>query len=89
MPESTYAAQLDLVKRISGNLNKMKENVEAMTEARKKANEVEDPTDKAKAYCFEVKPLMEAIRTYADRLEYLVDDREWPMVKYRELMFVR
>ncbi|MCB9275488.1 MAG: glutamine synthetase III [Lewinellaceae bacterium] len=89
LPESAYAAQLDIVKRISGNINRMKENVDAMTEARKTANEVGDATGKAKAYCYEVKPLMEAIRTFADRLEYLVDDREWPLVKYRELMFVR
>ncbi len=89
LPESAYAAQLDIVKRISENINKIKENVEAMTEGRKKANGLEDATAKAKAYCYEVKPLMESIRTFADRLEYLVDDREWPMVKYRELMFVR
>lgn len=89
LPESAYAAQLDIVKRISDNINKIKENVEAMTEGRKKANGLEDATTKAKAYCYEVKPLMESIRTFADRLEYLVDDREWPMVKYRELMFVR
>ena len=25
----------------------------------------------------------------ADEASYLVDDREWPLIKYRELMFVR
>ena len=39
-------------------------------------NAREDAT--AKAYLFyDVKLLMEDIRTYADRLEYLVDDREY------------
>jgi glutamine synthetase len=89
LEESSYAAQLDVVKRISLHIAKIKDGVNAMTEARKKCNELEDATAKAKAYCYEVKPLMEAIRTHADRLEYLVDDREWPLVKYRELMFLR
>jgi glutamine synthetase len=89
LPESSYVAQLDVVKRISQHIGKIKEGVDAMTEARKKANELEDATEKAKAYCYDVKPLMESIRTHADRLEYLVDDREWPLVKYRELMFLR
>jgi glutamine synthetase len=89
LPESSYTAQLDVVKRISQHIGKIKEGVDAMTEARKKCNELEDATAKAKAYCYDVKPLMESIRTHADRLEYLVDDREWPLVKYRELMFLR
>jgi glutamine synthetase len=60
-----------------------------MTEARRKANALEDATEKTKAYCYDVVPLMQTIRLHADRLEYLIDDREWPLVKYRELMFVR
>jgi len=84
-----FDAQHDLIKRISENVNKMKKGVEAMTEARRKANEIDDATAMAKAYCSDVKPLMEDIRLYADRLEYLVDDQLWPLVKYRELMFVR
>ena len=89
LAESSYTAQLDVVKRISLHIGKIKEGVDAMTEARKKSNEQEDAMAKAKSYCFDVKPLMESIRTHADRLEYLVDDREWPLVKYRELMFLR
>ncbi|MCO6480961.1 MAG: glutamine synthetase type III, partial [Phaeodactylibacter sp.] len=89
LPESAYEAQLDVVKLISENIANIKLAVNQMTDVRKKANAREDATAKAKAYCYDVKPLMEDIRTYADRLEYLVDDREWPMIKYRELMFVR
>ncbi|MBK8879057.1 MAG: glutamine synthetase III [Haliscomenobacter sp.] len=89
LPEEAYRGQLDLIRRISENINAIKENVDAMTEARKKANEHGDAEEKAHAYCASVKPYMEVIRTHADRLEYLVDDREWPLVKYREMMFVR
>lgn len=89
MGEDHYATQLDIVKRISENADFIRRKVEDMTEARRKANEEEDATEVAKAYCHEVLPLMVEIRLHADRLEYLVDDREWPLVKYRELMFVR
>jgi glutamine synthetase len=32
---------------------------------------------------------MEAIREAADDLESIVDDQYWPLVKYRELLFIR
>ncbi|MCB9292581.1 MAG: glutamine synthetase III [Lewinellaceae bacterium] len=89
LPENAYEAQLDIVRLISENISNIKLAVNQMTDVRKQANAREDVTAKAKAYCYDIKPLMEDIRTYADRLEYLVDDREWPMIKYRELMFVR
>jgi len=89
LDDASFAAQLDIVKRISDNINKIKSGVDQMTEARRKANDLEEPHDQAAAYCNDVKPLMEDIRLHADRLEYLVDDREWPLVKYREMMFVR
>ncbi len=89
MSEDQYAAQLDIVQRISTNVNAIKYGVEEMTELRRKANEITDATSMAIAYCHDVKPLMEVIRVHADRLEYLVDDQLWPLVKYRELMFIR
>lgn len=89
LPEEAYKTQFDIVRRISENTNAINEVVDKMTAARRKANEIEDPTKKAKTYCYDVMPFMDEIRLHADRLEYLVDDREWPLVKYRELMFVR
>jgi glutamine synthetase len=87
--EEAYEAQLDVVKRISENIKGMKDGVEKMRGLRLKANELTTADEVAKAYCDEVKPVMETVRTHADRLEYLVDDSIWPLVKYRELMFVR
>ena len=89
LDETHYATQLDVVKRISQNANKINHLVQQMTEARRVANDLEDPTAQAKSYCNEVLPLMREIRLHTDRLEYLVDDQVWPLVKYRELMFVR
>lgn len=89
MGGDSYVSQLDIVERISDNINKIKKAVEGMTAARKKANDQDSAIGRAQAYCKLVKPYMEDIRLHADRLEYLVEDQEWPLVKYRELMFLR
>jgi glutamine synthetase len=89
LEENLYATQKEIVERISGNASQIKTLVDKMTEARRRSNSFGGATERAKAYCYQVKPLMEEIRLHTDRLEYLVDDREWPLIKYRELMFVR
>ncbi|MGE3825773.1 MAG: hypothetical protein AB7G44_16240, partial [Bacteroidia bacterium] len=63
--------------------------VEAMIEARKKANQVEGARAHAIAYCEKVVPYIETIRYHVDKLELLVDDEYWPLPKYRELLFNR
>ncbi|HOY51030.1 MAG TPA: hypothetical protein PLX49_04640, partial [Prolixibacteraceae bacterium] len=60
-----------------------------MTEARKKANVIEDAVEKARAYDQTVLPFMEKIRYHIDKLELVVDNEMWPLPKYRELLFVR
>jgi glutamine synthetase len=83
------AAQLGLCKEISEHVQQIKSNVDKMTEARKKANKVEETRAKAIAYCDNVKPYFDIIREHVDALEEVVDDRMWPLPKYRELLFVR
>jgi glutamine synthetase len=60
-----------------------------MVEARKKANAMKDIHQKAFSYCEDVKPYFEEIRKHCDKLERLVDDAAWPLVKYRELLFIK
>ena len=61
-----------------------------MIEARKKANKIEDTAKRAAAYCDEVKEKhFNSIRRSVDKLELYVDDEDWPLVKYRELLFLR
>lgn len=84
-----YTAQTGLINDISENVSKIYDRVQEMTEERRSANEMEDVEEKAKAYCYKVMPIMDDIRLFTDRLEYLVSDTDWPMVKYRELMFMK
>ena len=62
-------------------------DVEALVEARKVANRVEDIAQRAKMYSHQVKDMMEKVRLSADNLEMLIDDEVWPLPKYRELLF--
>jgi glutamine synthetase len=78
---------VDMIKSISGYVTTIKQTVDAMIEARKVANKLEDAREKAIAYCDTVKEKFAVIRRAADKLELLVADEDWPLVKYRELLF--
>ena len=80
------AENLSIVREISKHCSKASEGVEAMVEARKKANRIESERLKAIAYHDEVESCFEQIRYHLDKLEYLVDDRMWILPKYRELL---
>jgi glutamine synthetase len=80
---------VDTVKKISGYIDTLLDSVENMTEARKKANNTNDTREKAVLYNQEVKGYFDKIRYCVDKLELLVDDEDWPLVKYREMLLVR
>jgi len=80
-------ADIDTYRKISGYVNDMSANVHVLVEARKKANKVEDMSERAYLYSTEVKDAMDKVRYDADHLEMLVDDELWPLPKYRELLF--
>ena len=51
---------------------------------------MEDTRTKAIAYNSQVKePFFDAIRYHVDKLELLIDDNEWLLPKYREMLFLR
>jgi glutamine synthetase len=87
--EESYKASLDTIKEISERLTLIKTKVDEMVEARKVANNLEHSDAKAIAYCDSVKPFFEEIRYAVDKLELLVDDEDWPLAKYREILFLR
>ena len=89
MKSESYAAQLNVLTEISEHINKVQILAEEMTEARKAANTIESSREKAIAYCDKVKPYFDEIRYSVDKLELLVDDSEWELPKYRELLFMR
>lgn len=88
--EDASKAQRQIATKISEHINVISENVQAMIEARKVANKLEDSRQKAIDYCEKIKePFFDTIRYHSDKLEFLVDDKIWGLPKYRELLFLR
>ena len=102
--KSKLLKELALAKEIYGNLdgcatelkildliNKYVEEVgvkaEAMKEARKAANAITDEYERALAY-HEIAESLYALRKPIDKLEEVVDNKMWPLPKYRELLFI-
>ena len=83
------ASQLSLIQQISEHIEIIKEKTDAMTDARRGANILEGSHIKAKAYEEQVKSHFDEIRYHCDKLEQLVDDQDWPLTKYRELLFIK
>ncbi len=81
--------QLNIIEQIAEHILEIKKKTDHMVEARKKANTLNDLNKKATAYCENVRPYFDEIRYHSDKLERLVDDAEWPLTKYRELLFVK
>jgi glutamine synthetase len=82
-------ARLDLIRKISGHITAIKGQVTEMTDARKKANLIEEGQEKAHAYEATVAPFLSSIRYHIDKLEEVVDNELWPLPKYRELLFTK
>ena len=86
--EELASTNIELIKKIAKHVKAIEEGVNQLVEARKVANVLEDEYEKAMAYYNTVVPKMEEIRHDIDKLEEVVDDKLWPLPKYRELLFV-
>ncbi len=87
--EQASLTPLKLVRDITHHMEAIKTKVDAMIEARKKANKITDPKKKAITYCDEVRTFLPEIKYHSDKLELLIDDELWPMPKLRELLFTK
>ena len=81
--------QIQSIKDISEHITEIKENVHNMIKERKVANKIDELQEKALYYNRKVLPYFDVIRYHTDKLELLVDDKLWPLPKYRELLFLK
>ena len=81
--------QVELLRRVSANIEAIHNSLKKLHEAYEKAHNADSLRAEADIFCHQVKPQMDAIREAADDLEAVVDDQYWPLVKYRELLFIR
>ena len=90
LKEPAFSNQRSILEKISEHISEISSQVSLMIDARKKANALTDSRQKAIAYCDDVKgKYFDAIRYHVDKLEVLVDDSEWLLPKYREILFLR
>ena len=83
------SSTVSVIVKITEHIDGVKHGVLEMTEARKRVNKISESREQAIEYCHEIKhKYFDSIRYHVDKLELYVDDEDWPLVKYRELLFV-
>lgn len=87
--EEHASEQIGMLKEVSLRVQQIKKNITEMTQARRDANALTLVRDQAAAYCNNVIPYFEKIRYDVDKLELIVDNKYWPLPKYRELLFTK
>ncbi len=87
--ETLSQRRIDTIKKISEHTTFISVKVQEMIEERKKANVIDNCTNRIESYEYKVKPFLDKIRYHIDKLELIVDDQMWPLPKYRELLFNR
>lgn len=79
-----------ILERVNGLINTIQTKVQAMNDERGKVNDIEDTRERAIAYCDNLKAAyFDDIRAAVDKLEVIIDDEDWPLLKYREMLFLR
>ena len=81
--------QTKLIEKIALHVEKINEMIDSMATERKKALSIKIVVKKAEAFADEVKPFFEVIRYHCDKLEMMINDDLWPLVKYREILFLK
>ena len=87
--EELNARNLKLIEEIAFRTATIEKLVDELTDARRVVNRIEDIHQRAIQYHDIVCPKMEAIRYEIDKLELIVEDGLWTLLKYRELLFIR
>ena len=82
------AAQLEYIMELADLIAKIRSECKSMIAVCDRIGDYK-PRDRAIVFHDEIIPYLESIRESADSLELIVDDRVWPLPKYREMLFVR
>ena len=83
----TCATEMRILDDINKYVDEVCKRAEEMRVARKAANAIENDYERALAY-HEIAESFPALRRPIDKLEEVVDNKMWPLPKYRELLFI-
>jgi glutamine synthetase len=80
--------QEDLLAEVAGAIAALKRSNDTLRRLQIECDEQNgDPVAGADRYRDQVLPAMSAVREHADHLESIVENDDWPLAKYRELLF--
>ncbi len=87
--EKPSNAQRAMLTKIGAAVDRMIEALDRLDESRRVSDSHHgDPIDHARMYKEQVLPAMLDTRAAGDSLEEIVEDRLWPLPKYREMLFL-
>lgn len=89
LAEKLSAQDTKIVERLVENADTITDLYDDLRRTRYATQEMESAREMAISYHDRVMPIMEDIRRRVDALEIIVDDKLWPLPKYRELLFIR
>ena len=79
-----------ILEKVNRHITTIQSQVVEMNNERGEVNKIDDTRDRAIAYCDQVKTkYFDSIREAVDKLELMLDDEDWPLLKYREMLFLR
>ena len=81
------ASELAILDDITRYVEEVRQRARQVEDARVEADAIEDAYARAKAFS-EIANMLFALRKPIDALEEVVDDKLWPLPKYRELLFI-
>ena len=81
------ASELAILDDITRYVEEVRQRARQVEDARVEADTIEDAYARAKAFS-DIAGMLFALRKPIDALEEVVDDKLWPLPKYRELLFI-
>ncbi|MCC6816073.1 MAG: glutamine synthetase III [Saprospiraceae bacterium] len=87
--KTSLKTQYEILNLVSSHIEGIYHGTEKMKTEMDKAHHQKSTRDVAVYFCDKVKPLFLEIRSHADTLELYVEDKYWPLPKYREILFNR
>ena len=81
------ATELAILDDITRYVEEVRQRARQVEDARVEADSIEDAYTRARAFA-DIANMLFALRKPIDALEEVVDDKLWPLPKYRELLFI-
>jgi len=86
--QETFKPQIEIINTLAQNLNSISSKVKILEEEIEKLESLDTEQLIANTFANKLLPMLSDIRDIVDASENIVDDKEWPLPKYREMLFV-